>query len=279
MNNNIGVMQGRLLPKYQGRYQAHPVGYWKKEFSIAKSYDLDCIEFILDFNDYKNNPLLSASGVSEISEVVFNTGVEVKTICADYYMDLPFHSDDNDKAEKSLKIFKNLIKNSSILKISDIVIPCVDQSSIKHTRQYNLFIKRLLSLIPFAEEFEVNLSIESDLSPKEFSKLLDCFDSKRITVNYDTGNSASLGFDVEEELEEYGNKISDIHIKDRLLGGGPVELGMGYTNFEKFFKKLEEFNYSGPFILQAYRDEEGEKIFKKQYDWIKPYLESFKCAS
>ena len=90
MNNNIGVMQGRLLPKYQGRYRAHPVGYWKKEFSIAKSYDLDCIEFILDFNDYKNNPLLLASGVSEISEVVFNTGVEVKTICADYYMDLPF---------------------------------------------------------------------------------------------------------------------------------------------------------------------------------------------
>ena len=109
----------------------------------------------------------------------------------------------------------------------------------------------------------MNLSIESDLSPKEFSKLLECFDSKRITVNYDTGNSASLGFDVEEELEEYGRQISDIHIKDRLLGGGPVELGMGYTNFEKFLKKLEEFNYSGPFILQAYRDEEGEKIFKK----------------
>ena len=80
----------------------------------------------------------------------------------------------------------------------------------------------------------MNLSIESDLSPKEFSTFR-MFDSKRITVNYDTGNSASLGFDVEEELEEYGDKISDIHIKDRLAEGGPVELGMGYTNFEKFF--------------------------------------------
>ena len=53
-------MQGRLLPKYLGRYQTHPVGYWKKEFSIAKSFGLNCIEFILDLNDYKKNPLLSA---------------------------------------------------------------------------------------------------------------------------------------------------------------------------------------------------------------------------
>lgn len=278
MNNCIGVMQGRLLPKYKGRYQAHPLGYWQNEFPTARSFGLDCIEFILDFNDYKKNPLLSTSGILEIKKIALETNVDVKTVCADYFMDLPFHSDNDEVAEESINIFKKLIKNAGLLKVSDIVIPCVDQSSIKHTRQYNLFIKRLLSLIPFAEEFEVNLSIESDLSPKEFSKLLDCFDSKRITVNYDTGNSASLGFDVEEELEEYGNKISDIHIKDRLLGGGPVELGMGYTNFEKFFKKLEEFNYSGPFILQAYRDEGGEKIFKKQYDWIKPYLESFKCA-
>ena len=58
MKNKIGVMQGRLLPKYQGRYQAHPVGYWQKEFGIAKKMGLECIEFILDYNDYRQNPLL-----------------------------------------------------------------------------------------------------------------------------------------------------------------------------------------------------------------------------
>ena len=51
MNNKIGVMQGRLLPKYQGRYQAHPVGYWQDEFIAAREVGLDCIEFILDYND------------------------------------------------------------------------------------------------------------------------------------------------------------------------------------------------------------------------------------
>ncbi len=41
MNNKIGVMQGRLLPKYQGRYQAHPVGCWQDEFIVAREVGIE----------------------------------------------------------------------------------------------------------------------------------------------------------------------------------------------------------------------------------------------
>ena len=46
------------------------------------------------------------------------------------------------------------------------------------------------------------------------------------------------------------------------------------SNFKNFFKKLNEYDYQGPFIMQAYRDNEGIAIFKKQLDFIKPYLSS-----
>ena len=62
----IGVMQGRLLPKYQGRYQAHPVGYWQDEFPKAAELGLDCIEFILDYKDAGRNPLMVPEGRKEI---------------------------------------------------------------------------------------------------------------------------------------------------------------------------------------------------------------------
>ena len=62
MKNKIGIMQGRLLPKYQNRYQAHPIGYWKKEFLIASELGLDSIEFILDYNDSEKNPLKPMKG-------------------------------------------------------------------------------------------------------------------------------------------------------------------------------------------------------------------------
>lgn len=272
MKNRIGVMQGRLLPKYQGRYQAHPLGYWKDEFSIAASMGLDIIEFILDFNDAEKNPLLSQAGADEIQQISEQTGVRVQTVCADYFMEEPLHSEDKALAERSSKIMKRLIQRAAALNISDVVVPCVDQSSLNGREEMGRFVDQLMPLINLAEKESVNLSLETDLAPQPFAELLGCFDSDRLTVNYDIGNSAALGYDPIEELDSYGFRISDIHIKDRVFGGGPVILGKGDADFDRFFYKLSEYDYQGPFIMQAYRDAEGVEVFKQQLDWIKPYL-------
>jgi len=272
MNNKIGVMQGRLLPKYQGRYQAHPVGYWQDEFIVARKFDLDCIEFILDYKGARDNPLIKDGGVEEIKRVVERTGVAVKTICADYFMEAPLHSEDIQMSTSSQELMIKLLDNAVELDVTDVVIPCVDQSTLGSKLAINRFVESLLPIVVIAEKYRINLSLETDLDPQSFIELLERFNSNRVTVNYDIGNSAALGYDLLEELEYYGKRITDIHIKDRLLGGGPVELGKGNADFYAFFNKLKEFDYQGPFIMQAFRDDEGIGIFKKQLDWIKPYL-------
>lgn len=273
MNNKIGVMQGRLLPKYQGRYQAHPVGYWQDEFTVAKSLGLDCIEFILDFNDANNNPLIRDGGVDEITEVCARTNIEVKTICADYFMEAPLHSRDPEVARNSQDILLKLLSNAMHIGVKDIVIPCVDQSTLGDGASKNRFIESLLPVLDTACKNEINLSLETDLPPQDFLDLLNCFNTKRVTVNYDIGNSASLGYNPVDELNAYGEFISDIHIKDRVLGGGPVVLGSGDADFATFFDKLKEYDYKGPLIMQAYRDEEGVQIFKQQLEWVQRFIE------
>ena len=270
--NPVGVIQGRLVEKFHGRYQAHPLGYWQKEFSIAETIGLDMIEFILDYNDYEINPLMSAAGIQEIGRVSKNTGVSVNTICADYFMEAPLHSKNREISEMSTLVMKSLLKNAGELGVTDIVVPCVDQSSLKEKDDIDRFVDKLSQLIPDAEKEGVNFSLETDLDPQSFIELLDYFDSERVTVNYDIGNSAALGYDPVEELDAYGSKITDIHIKDRIYEGGPVVLGTGDADFDKFFNKLREFNYQGPFIMQAYRDDEGLSIFKKQLKWIDKYF-------
>jgi L-ribulose-5-phosphate 3-epimerase len=272
MNSKIGVMQGRLVPKYQGRYQAFPIGMWQDEFKVAKECDLDLIEFILDFNEAEENPLLRLGGIDEIVKIIKDTGVSVKTICADYFMEAPLHSSDDKVVEESFKILERLLEAAKVLKITDIVIPCVDQSSLETEEAVSRFIKQIARIIPTIEKENINLSLETDLAPKPFIELLDKLNSKNITVNYDIGNSAALGFDSDEELVTYGDRITDIHIKDRVLDGGPVTLGEGNADFGKFFSKLEEFDYQGPFIMQAFRDDEGVEIFKQQLEWIKQFL-------
>ena len=73
-------MQGRLLPKYRGRYQAHPVGYWMDEFPLASQYGLDAIEFILDHDDYDKNPLIYSTGINEIENIQVNEKIKKEKI-------------------------------------------------------------------------------------------------------------------------------------------------------------------------------------------------------
>jgi len=269
MIKHFGIMQGRLLPKFKNRFQAHPLGYWKDEFTIAKEIGLSYIEFILDYNDYEKNPLMSDLGIKEIENIIQKTGIVVRSICADIFMQAPLHSENNSISNTSKEILIKLIENSAKLGITDIVIPCVDQSTLKGEDDQTRLIENLTEPIKFATKKKINLALETDLAPIPFLDLLNKLDSDVVKVNYDIGNSASLGFDIFEEFKLYGNRISDIHIKDRVLGGGSVVLGAGNANFKSFFEVFSNIDFKGPIVMQVYRDDEGVEIFKKQFEWFK----------
>lgn len=275
-NKMIGVMQGRLLPKYQDRYQAHPVGYWEKEFSIAATYNLDCIEFILDYVLFQKNPLMTQDGNEKIKECIDKNQVNVRSICADYFMEKPFHHFDIDVVKESEIVMIKLINNCKNLGVENIVIPCVDNSSFNNEDDMKRFLNNTKKIIDKAEQCNINLNLETDLNPVIFSQFLSEFSSSRITVNYDTGNSASLGFNILEEFKLYGEKITDIHIKDRNLNGGSVILGEGDVNFKLFFEALSLIKYENPFVMQAYRDDEGIKVFERQLNFFQSQLIKFR---
>ncbi len=272
MFNKLGVMQGRLLPKYRGRYQAHPVGYWQTEFTIAQIMGLQLIEWILDFNEAAQNPIMHPAGLEAIKAWSDRTGVRVRTVCADYFMEAPLHDENSQNAAQSLRILIQLLKNAKQLGVTDIVIPCVDQSRLRTETDLIRFVHNIDPARDLAETLEINLALETDLPPEPFLALLNALNSLRFTVNYDTGNSAALGYDPVVELATYGERISDIHLKDRRQGGGPVELGAGAVNFERFFNALKTIDYHGPFIMQAFRDDEGVAVFRRQLEWIIPRL-------
>ena len=268
IKNNIGIMQGRLLPKYKDKFQAHPVGYWDQEFNIVNNLGLDCIEFILDYDLFEMNPLMNSKGIKKIRKVEDETGIKVTSICADYFMKAPIHSNDFNVVDKSISVLEKLINNASQLNISDIIIPCVDQSSLKNKKDIDNFVNNIKTVLNTAEINDINICLETDLEPKVFSKMLDAIGSKNITVNYDTGNSAANGYDPIEEFNAYGDRITDLHIKDRKFKGQSVPLGTGNVEFNKIFDLLSKYEYKGIIIFQAFRDKEGLNIFKKQKNWF-----------
>lgn len=266
--NKIGIMQGRLLPPLNNAIQAFPKENWQKEFPIASKLNLDCIEFIFDGEDYSFHPLMTTEGLQEIKRLEKENNIQVLSVCADYFMSHPIHSNNLERRKQNIEILKNLIYNCAKLNVSDIIIPCVDNSSLKNKDDKDLFKSGILECLQVAEDCNLNLTLETDLAPLNFKKFMQEFSSKNLKINYDTGNSASLGYDPETELQSYGKWITDIHIKDRIFGGSTVPLGEGNTNFPLIFQLLKNMNYKGIFILQTARKKQGDEI-----ETIKQYLD------
>jgi L-ribulose-5-phosphate 3-epimerase len=79
-------------------------------------------------------------------------------------------------------------------------------------------------------------------------------------VNFDSGNSASLGYDVREEFANYGTRIGSVHIKDRVRGGGTTPVGKGNADFDALFECLDAIHYAGDFVLQVARGTAGDEV-------------------
>ena len=261
-------MQGRLLPKILGQFQCFPAGVWEQEFKLCKKLGINKIEFIFDDFFLPLNPLLNIDGIKKIKKLEKKFSVKVNSICADYFMKYPIYEKNNYKRLLITNVLKNLFQSASKLNIKNIVLPCVDSSSLNSYDKIKIFIKEIKKLEKFLDKKKIYLSIESDLNPKKFNSLMNNFKSKYVSINYDIGNSAALGYDFKEELNLYHNKISEVHIKDRKLNGPSVLIGTGAAKIKEVINFLNKKNYKGDYVFQLYRDQNGFNIFKKQLDYF-----------
>lgn len=249
----LGVMQGRLSPPVGTSIQAFPWDTWEQEFSAAQRAGVGSIEWIVDAERFLENPLLTDRGRHRMRELEHETGTLVRTVCADCFMAWPLTTRDDGEHRDRLAKLSQIIAAASIFGVHTITVPCVDSSAISTADDRRAVIDAMRHAAPLAEDAGIRLALETSLAPADFRALIDAVAPLPVAVNYDSGNSASLGYDVRQEFEAYGSHIAVIHIKDRLLGGSTVPLGQGDTNFPAFFGCLRAMNYSGPLILQAAR--------------------------
>jgi L-ribulose-5-phosphate 3-epimerase len=264
----VGIMQGRLLPPVNNAIQAFPEHRWQEEFALAAEIGLDCIEFIFDGPEYTTHPLMMRDGLHEIQQLIRETEVRVRSVCADYFMPYPLHRGTPDQLAARVMILQDLILNCSTLDVGNIIIPCVDNSRLQNDDEMQEFKYRLGKCLHTAEDCGINIALETDLGPESFSGLVQEIGNDYLKINYDTGNSASLGYDPAAEFACYGQWITDVHIKDRVLGGTTVPLGEGAVDFPLVFSLLNRMNYNGIFILQTARKEPG-----RERETIKGYLD------
>ena len=253
----LGFLQGRLT-KQKKKIQQFPKKNWKSEFKLARSLNLNLIEWTIDHYGFFQNPLMNTKYHKFIKEICRKYRIKINSITADFFMEKPFWRQKNQT--HYLKKIEELVEKCGSLKIKYIVLPLVDNSSIKNKITENIVVRELLKLQGKLLKNKVICLFESDFAPKKLLNFLKRFNSKSYGLNYDLGNSASLGYNIDEEFNLYGNRIYNIHIKDRIKFGKTVRLGKGNANFSKLFKNLKKMKYKKNIILQTARSKQNQHM-------------------
>jgi hexulose-6-phosphate isomerase len=169
-----------------------------------------------------------------------------------------------------------LLTRCSLAGIERVVLPFVDASRMDTAARQARVTGMLRRVVARAKATGVEIHLETSLDPAAFAALLDEVPHSMLKANYDSGNSASLGYDVRQELAAYGNRIGSVHIKDRIRGGGTVPLGTGNADLPALFTELAATEYAGDFVLQVARELPGNEIAwaRQNREWVMGQLEA-----
>lgn len=271
----IGIMQGRLNPPFEGRFQTFPAHDWRNEFPRAEEAGLASIEWIYETFHEEDNPVKHDAGIDEILKLSDRHKVMVKSICADYYMQRLLISEGKINQD-NVEHLRWLMGRAERLGLWYIVLPFVDASSLRTEVDRAAAIEMIRNIIPYMERHDVELHLETDLQPEVFVDLLSVIDHPKLRANYDIGNSASLGYEQGHELKTLGPWLGSVHVKDRVLGGATVTLGTGNADFITCFRQIKASGYERPFILQASRGRDGEEVAwnRQNREFVEQFLEA-----
>jgi hexulose-6-phosphate isomerase len=253
-------MQGRLVPPTDNRIQCFPRERWADEFELAALAGLDCIEWIYDLYGADVNPLATDSGLEKLRDLSLQHKVKVLSVCADYFMDKPLVRANRTELEDRLNTFSWLLERGRLIGIYRMIIPFVDASRIDTQDEFDGVVMLLKGVLEQARKAGIEIHLETSLTPSRFAELLTRLPDPLLKVNYDSGNSSSLGYAPREEFAVYGERVGSIHIKDRLLGGSTVPLGTGDADFPALAEGLRKVAYKGDFILQVARSVSGDEV-------------------
>ena len=131
-----------------------------------------------------------------------------------------------------------------------LVVPAVVNRKVGYRDAYKRSQKCIRELIPDAEKHGVKIAIEEVwnkflLSPLEFARYIDEFESPWVGAYFDVGNVVEFGYP-EEWIRELGKRILKVHIKEyKKEKRFSYRLGEGEIDWAAVRTALGDVGYTG----------------------------------
>jgi len=153
--------------------------------------------------------------------------------------------------DKGLKGMEAALRHANAIGATTVLlVPAVVNEEVGYADAYKRSQQHVRELLPLAEELEVVIAIENVwnkflLSPIEFARYLDEFESPWVRAYCDVGNMILFGY-AQDWIRVLGNRIIKLDLKDFSRKDYKfVNLGDGDVNWPEVKAALEEIGFEG----------------------------------
>lgn len=220
---------------------------YAERFALAREVGFEAIEM---------QTISKEEEAAEIREASKKTGLRIHSVMNSDHWRLPLSSSDPEVVSGSVKGMETSLRNAVLWGADTVLlVPAVVDATTSYrdawTRSQKVIRERLM---PLARDMKVTIAVEEVwnkflLSPIEFARYVDDFESPWVRAYFDVGNVVLYAFP-QDWIRTLGPRIVKIHLKDfnfdRRNGRFTWKnLGEGDIDWPEVRRALAEIKYSG----------------------------------
>lgn len=219
-------------------------------FQLARDSGFEQIECGTTDDAHDADALLEASR---------KTGVRIHSVMNRDHWRYPLSSPDADVVGKCVAGLKTSLHNAKLWGADTVLlVPAVVTPDTSYRQAWERSQAQIRSILPLAEELKVIIAVEEVwnkflLSPLEFARYVDDFQSPWLKAYFDVGNVVIWGYP-QDWIRTLGSRIAKLHIKDFSFRQNAeikkrvpefVALRDGDIDWKEVHRALREIGYRG----------------------------------
>jgi len=220
---------------------------YAERFAIARAAGFEAVEM---------QTIERPDEVAEIAEAARGAGLRIHSVMNAAHWEFPLSSGDPAVVSRSVRGMETSLRNAARWAADAVLlVPAVVDASTPYrdawSRSQRVIRERLL---PLAHELKVTIAVEEVwnkflLSPLEFARYVDEFESPWVRAYFDVGNVVFYGYP-QDWIRTLGPRIVKVHLKDFQLDrpNGRFawkNLGEGDIDWPAVSRALAEIGYTG----------------------------------
>lgn len=189
----------------------------------------------------------------EIRKAAEGAKIRIHSVMNSDHWKYPLSSADPGVVAKCVKGMETSLRNAHLWGADTVLlVPAVVNPETSYADAWKRSQTQIRKMLPMAEKLKVIIAVEEVwnkflLSPVEFARYVDDFQSPYLKAYFDVGNVVLFGYP-QDWIRTLGKRIVKVHLKDFQFKQGQTQwtaLREGDINWKEIYNALNEVGYRG----------------------------------